>query len=212
VIPAAVSLTAALALAPAVAPAALPAFSSSIAPVTAASLARTWRAGCPVGPASLRLVRVDYVGFDGHAHPGSIVVNAQVTAAVVTVFRTLYAARFPIRSMIPEAAFGGKDPSSMAADNTSGFNCRYAVADGPPSWSVHSYGEAIDVNPVENPYVLNGAAEPAAGARYLARGDPRPGMAVPGGTLVRAFAAVHWFWGGRWSASPDYQHFSRTGG
>jgi hypothetical protein len=100
----------------------------------------------------------------------------------------------------------------MAADNTSAFNCRYAVAPGPKQWSVHAYGEAIDVNTVENPYLEGGVVMPAAGRRYLDRSRYRAGMAVAGGTLVEAFAAAGWQWGGRWSGSPDYQHFSLTGG
>jgi hypothetical protein len=77
---------------------------------------------------------------------------------------------------------------------------------------VHAYGEAIDVNPVENPYLEGGVVRPAAGAAYVNRTRVRPGMALAGGQLVNAFAAVGWKWGGRWSASPDYQHFSATGG
>ncbi len=141
-----------------------------------------------------------------------MVVNATVTSAVLRVFSQLFAEHFPIHGMQPEDAYGGQDPASMAADNTSGFNCRYAVAPGPPSWSVHAYGEAIDVNPVENPYLEGGVVQPTAGASYLNRSDVRPGMAVPGGQLVNAFAAVGWLWGGRWTTSPDYQHFSATGG
>ena len=69
----------------------------------------------------------------------------------------------------------------MAADNTSAFNCRYAVAPGPKRWSVHAYGEAIDVNTVENPY-----SNAAACCRRQARGTStasrdRRGMAVAGG-------------------------------
>jgi hypothetical protein len=100
----------------------------------------------------------------------------------------------------------------MAADNTSAFNCRYAVAAGPKRWSVHAYGEAIDVNPVENPYLEGSRVLPPAGRRYLDRADVRPGMAAAGGTLVAAFAAAGWQWGGRWTTSPDWQHFSATGG
>jgi hypothetical protein len=114
--------------------------------------------------------------------------------------------------MVPEDAFGGSDPASMDADNTSGFNCRNAVAPGPPQWSVHAYGEAIDVNPVENPYLEGGVVQPDAGGAFLDRSNVRPGMAAPGGQLVDAFASVGWLWGGRWSDSPDYQHFSKTGG
>src|SRR5205807_616280 len=81
------------------------------------------------------------------------------------------------------------------------------VAPGPKHWSAHAYGLAIDVDPVENPYVEGGRVHPRAGRAYLDRSRVRPGMAVPGGLLVRAFAAVGWQWGGRWTASPDYQHF-----
>jgi len=101
---------------------------------------------------------------------------------------------------------------SLNHDNTAAFNCRYAVAPGPKHWSVHAYGLAIDVDPVENPYLEGGRVHPRAGRAYLDRSRVRPGMAVPGGLLVRSFAAVGWQWGGRWAGSPDYQHFSSTGG
>jgi len=191
---------------------ALPPFHAAIAPVTRAQLGASWRPGCPVGPPELRSVTVAYVGFDGRAHTGTLVVNRRVTGDVAAVFRRLYASRFPIRRIVPLARYGGSDDRSMAADNTSGFNCRYAVAPGPKRWSVHAYGEAIDVNTVENPYVEGGHVLPPAGRAYVDRSHRRPGMAVPGGVLVRAFASVGWLWGGRWTASPDWQHFSKTGG
>ena len=181
-------------------------------PVTAAQLGRSWHAGCPVGPAALRNLVVSYVGFDGRAHTGTLVVNRAVTVEVTTVFRRLYAARFPIRRMQPVARYGGSDMRSMAADNTSAFNCRYAVAPGPKRWSVHAFGEAIDVNTIENPYLEGGAVLPRAGRAYVDRSRVRAGMAVAGGVLVRAFASVGWLWGGRWTGTPDWQHFSKTGG
>ena len=189
-----------------------PPFAASISPVTAAELRYSWRPGCPVGPAQLRRVRLAYWGFDGRRHVGALVVRDRVAPQVVVVFRRLYRARFPIRRLRPIDAYRGSDPRSMAADNASAFNCRYAVAPGPKRWSVHAYGEAVDVNPVENPYLEGGAVRPPAGARFLDRSRARPGMAVPDGTLVSAFAAAGWQWGGRWTASPDWQHFSATGG
>ncbi|HET8606438.1 MAG TPA: M15 family metallopeptidase [Gaiellaceae bacterium] len=189
-----------------------PPFAASIARVTPAQVRYSWRPGCPVGPAELRRVRLAYWGFDGRRHLGALVVRDRVARQVVVVFRRLYRERFPIRRMRPVDAYRGSDPRSMAADNTSAFNCRYAVATGPRRWSVHAYGEAIDVDPVENPYLEGGAVRPPAGRRYLDRARARPGMAVPGGTLVTAFASVGWQWGGRWSGSPDWQHFSATGG
>jgi hypothetical protein len=164
-----------------------------------------------VPPSQLRTVRLSYWGFDARPHVGRLVVNVRVTRDVVAVFRRLYAARFPIRGMAPVSAYRGSDDASMAADNTSAFNCRRAVGSRTGSWSAHAYGTAIDVNPVENPYVLGSRVLPPAGRRYLDRRRARPGMAVIGGALVRAFEGVGWRWGGRWSGSPDYQHFS-TGG
>jgi hypothetical protein len=191
-------------------PARPPDFAAEIRPVTAQDLGQSWRPGCPVGPDQLRQVRLDYWGFDGQPHRGTLVVHRTVTADVITVFRTLYAQRFPIRRMTPVDAYGGSDDASMADDNTSAFNCRNAVTGGPATWSAHAYGKAIDVNPVENPYLLDGDVLPPAGRAYLDRGAVRAGMAVPDGALVKAFTAAGWTWGGRWS-DPDYQHFSRTG-
>ena len=189
----------------------LPPFTSSVSRVTRAELGRSYHAGCPVGPSQLRLVRLSYVGFDGKAHHGALVVNARVENDMLAVFSFLYRQRFPIRRMEPIAAYRGSDDASMAADNTSAFNCRLAVTTGPKQWSVHAYGEAVDVNPVENPYLEGGKVLPPAGAAYRKRSKGRPGMAVSGGVLVYAFEAAGWQWGGEW-ASPDYQHFSLTGG
>jgi hypothetical protein len=193
------------------APSAAPRFVGTVSRVTRADLPYSYRPGCPVTPARLRLVRASHWGFDGKARVGAVVVRSVVARDIVAVFRRLYAARFPIRRLRPIDAYKADDAASLAADNTSGFNCRFAIAPGPKRWSSHAYGLAIDVNPVENPYLDRGQVRPPAGRRYLDRSRYRPGMAVSGGVLVRAFAAVGWSWGGRWS-SPDYQHFSATGG
>jgi hypothetical protein len=188
-----------------------PPFVAKVEHVTASDLRWSWRSGCPVKPAQLRRIRLRYVGFDGRAHMGEIIVNQDVVAQVAQIFRRLYGEHFPIRSIRPIDVFHGSDSRSTAADNTSSFNCRYAVAPGPKSWSMHAYGEAIDVNTVENPYIQNGRVTPANAKAYADRTNVRPGMAVEGGSLVRAFAAAGWSWGGRWSPSPDYQHFSTNG-
>src|SRR5260221_3665337 len=119
-----------------------------------------------------------------------MVVNAAVTGAVAGVFRQLYAERFPLRRVQPIAAFGGSDDRSMAADNTSGFNCRYAVAPGPKHWSVHAYGEAIDVNTVENPYLEGGRVLPPAGRAFTDRSHYRRGMAGARRVLLPSVASV----------------------
>jgi len=189
-----------------------PPFTHTVARVTPAQLPYSWHPGCPVAPAQLRRLRVAYWGFDGRAHTGALVVNADAVSDLVHVLARLYAARFPIRRMRPIDAYHGRDEPSLEADNTAAFNCRYAVAPGPKRWSAHAFGRAIDVNPVENPYLEGGRVHPRRGRAFLDRSRRRPGMAVRGGLLVRAFAGVGWAWGGRWTGSPDYQHFSATGG
>ena len=186
--------------------AAAPAFSGTVEPVRWGDLRFSYRAGCPVGPSELRTVSVSHWGFDGKPHVGRIVVTKRVAASVVSVFRTLWQAKFPIRRLQPVSAYRGSDDASMAADNTSGFNCRFVG--GTSRWSMHAYGEAIDINPVENPYVRGSTVSPPAGRRYLDRSRSRPGMAVRDGVLVRAFAAAGWKWGASFG---DYQHFSTTG-
>ena len=189
-----------------------PPFASNVSRVTAHQLRHSWHLGCPVAPSRLRRVRVTYWGFDRRGHTGALVANEDAVPALVRVFSRLYAARFPIHRLRPIDVYGGKDERSLAADNTAAFNCRYVVGPGPRRWSAHAYGEAIGVNPVENPFLEGGRVHPRAGRSYLRRSRVRPGMATPGGLLVRTFAAVGWKWGGRWTGSPDYQHFSATGG
>ena len=184
---------------------AVPAFTGTVEPVRWADLRFSYRAGCPVGPAELRTVAVSHWGFDGKSRVGRVVVAKRVAPGLVSVFRTLWRAKFPIRRLQPVSAYRGSDDASMAADNTSAFNCRFVG--GTSRWSMHAYGEAIDVNPVENPYVRGATVSPPAGRRYLDRSRARPGMAVRGGALVRAFAAAGWKWGASFG---DYQHFSTT--
>ena len=181
-------------------------FSAEITPVRWADLRFSYRDGCPVGPAALRTVAVSHWGFDGTPRTGRIVVSRRAAPALVRVFRALWDARFPIRRLQPVSAYRGSDDASMAADNTSGFNCRFVG--GTSRWSMHAYGGAIDVNPLENPYVRGSTVSPPAGRAYLDRSGYRPGMAVAGGVLVRAFAAAGWKWGASFG---DYQHFSTSG-
>ena len=129
---------------------------------------------------------------------------------MVGTMRRLFALRYPIRRMRLVDAFGADDHRSMDADNTSAFNCRF-VAGSPGVWSEHAYGRAIDVNPIENPYVTDsGHVSPPAGAGFADRSHAK-GVIHRGGPVVRAFAAIGWEWGGNWSWPKDYQHFSATG-
>jgi D-alanyl-D-alanine carboxypeptidase len=169
----------------------------------------SWRPGCPVHLRDLRLLRLSHWDFDGKPRTGRLIVHRDVARDLVQVFRDLYTARFPIKRMVPVDAYGGSDFRSIEADNTSAFNCRYV--DGTTRWSNHAYGTAVDVNPIENPYVSGGRTSHRASRPYLDRSRRRPGMAYEGGALVRAFDRIGWGWGGRWTSVKDYQHFSASG-
>jgi D-alanyl-D-alanine carboxypeptidase len=170
----------------------------------------SWRRGCPVGPVELRLLRMDYWGLDGRVHQGELIVHRDHARRILGVFGKLFRARYPIQRMRLVDAYRADDDRSTAANNTSGFNCRRVS--GSSSWSEHAFGRAIDLNPLRNPYVTRGGrVSPPAGRPYANRARRAAGMIHGGDTVVRAFAAAGWRWGGNWSGSRDYQHFSSTG-
>jgi poly-gamma-glutamate synthesis protein (capsule biosynthesis protein) len=170
---------------------------------------RSWRPRCPVGFRDLRLVRLTYLGFDRESHMGELVVHRRWADEIVRVFRRMYEVRFRIRRMRLVDHYGAEDRRSMAADNTSAFNCRWR-AGVCCRWSQHAYGRAIDINPVENPFVWDGGFSPPAGEAFLDRSNHRKGMIYRHDAVWWAFHAVGWDWGGDWDL-PDYQHFSANG-
>jgi poly-gamma-glutamate synthesis protein (capsule biosynthesis protein) len=169
----------------------------------------SWHPGCPVPLRNLRQVGVTYVGFDGTAQRGRLVVHRRWADEVLGVFRRLYRVGFPVHRIRLVDRFDADDRASMRHDNTSAFNCRYVR--GSTTWSQHAYGRAIDLNPVENPYVDGSYVQPRRGRRYLDRSDVRPGMVVREDAVVRAFRRIGWEWGGTWTSAKDYQHFSANG-
>jgi hypothetical protein len=171
----------------------------------------SWHRGCPVGLGRLRLLTVTHWGFDGAVHRGRLVVNRDAAAAILGAMRALFHLRYPIRQMRLVDAYGADDHRSMDADNTSAFNCRFVAGSG-GVWSQHAYGRALDLNPLENPYVTeSGYVSPPAGAPYADRSRHAKGLIHRGGPVVAAFAAAGWEWGGNWAWPKDFQHFSATG-
>ncbi|MGK2931992.1 MAG: M15 family metallopeptidase [Solirubrobacterales bacterium] len=170
----------------------------------------SWHRGCPVPISGLRLLRVRHWNFDREVSRGYLMVNAGHARPMLRVMRRLFELRFAIRRMRLVDAYGSDDRRSMRADNTSAFNCR-EVSGQPGVWSQHAYGLAIDLNTVENPYVSGSYVSPPNGRAFAKRRPHRKGMITPGGKVVRAFAGIGWEWGGYWSGTKDYQHFSATG-
>lgn len=171
----------------------------------------SWRPGCPVHIRKLRLVEVTHWGFDGEPHRGRLVVHRAEAREILAVMRRLYRKRFPIRRMELIDRYDANDRRSMRADNSSAFNCRFVA--GTRRWSMHAYGRAIDINPVENPYVAGSHVSPPKGRPFADRSRRAKGMIHRGDVVVRAFRKrAGWRWGGAWHGTVrDYQHFSSTG-
>ena len=186
-----------------------PPFESSIEPVTAEELHASWRPGCPLPVDQLRRVRLTHFGFDHEVHDGQLVVAAELAEYVVAIFAELYEAAVEIERMEPVDVYDGSDEASMDANNTSAFNCRRAT--GGTGWSEHAYGRAIDVNPLQNPYVRGETVLPPQSARYADRSILDQGVIVADSPLVYAFVRHGWVWGGTWTGLKDYQHFSPSG-
>lgn len=166
----------------------------------------SYRPDGPVAPEDLRLVTVTHLDFEGNTLTGRLIVNAALADEVAEIFRELYEAGFPIGGIALIDEYGGDDAASMAANNSSAF-CVRPIA-GTDRYSNHSYGRAIDINPLQNPYVTPGRVQPEGAAEYLDREQLRPGMIAPGDPCHTAFTSRGWSWGGNWP-NPDYQHFEK---
>jgi hypothetical protein len=182
------------------------------AEVQAQLVGRTWHRGCPVSLHDLRLVTVRDLGFDGEVHAGPLVLHELVADDVQWVFRRLFRHDFPIRRVALARPWRPTRPSDWfsTSDVTASFNCR-PVTNG-TTLSQHSYGWAVDINPLENPYVNgDGTVLRRAARAYVDRSRHRAGMIHAGDLVVRSFRRIGWSWGGDWHSLKDYMHFSLTG-
>ena len=186
-----------------------------MAPLSPADVAAmsgvVWRPGCPVPLDRLRNVAVGYLGEDGAVHAGTLVVHEAVAVDVQEAFRALLDQGFVVARIAPATEKGGDDVALMRANITSAFNCR-AITGG-RSFSPHSWGIAIDINPLWNPYVKNGRVSPPEGAPFLVDRERagRPGFLVPGSAAVAVFEQRGFTWGGRWRSPRDWQHVEKRG-
>jgi len=190
-------------------------FSATVSPIPRAMRTTmtgvSWHKGCPVGLGTLRLITSTYHLPAGGTATGQLIVHRDVAPAVKRILKRLWELDYPIAHMDPVDKYGGDDTASIEADNTSAFNCRTAT--GSSNWSNHAYGYAIDLNPIENPWIENGKVFHKASKPYIDRTQQKSPLEIlPGDKVVKAFAAEGWGWGGAWSGGTlDTQHFSITG-
>ena len=206
---------------PAVMVALAPSFQSSIEPLPRPVQAQlrsagVWHRGCPVAMSDLRLLTVSHRDFQGRTQTGQLVVNRAAAAPLARVFRQLYRLHFPIRHLKLDDAYGPRRDRPRDGDVSGSFECRQAVPSpctggrGTGTWSMHAFGLAVDINPVENPYVGCGQSRDRAGRRFRDRSIHRRGMLTR--RVIAAFRSIGWGWGGAWSGNTkDYMHFSSTG-
>ena len=150
-------------------------------------------------------VKVSYINMNGESEIGELVVNEEISAEVVDIFREIYQCRFPINKMIPIDFYNCNDDKSMEDNNTSCFN--YRLVSGSRKLSDHSFGKAIDINPLFNPFVKRKKVSPENGKMYIDRNLEEEGMIQKNDCVVNAFKSRGWYWGGNWKHSKDYQHF-----
>ncbi len=173
----------------------------------------SWRKGCPVGLNDLRYLRIGYLDFNGQSKEGELIVHKDVSVEVTKIFEALYEMDYPIKKMRLVSDYKANDWQSIEADNTSAFNCRNAT--GSKKWSKHSYGKAIDINPIENPYISrSGRISHKESLQYKKRIHKKSTSAdkavlLKNDKATKIFKKYGWKWGGDWSKVKDYQHFSK---
>jgi len=176
--------------------------------------ANSWRQGCPVPLKNLRYLRMNHLNFEGKTVSGELIVHKEVADEVVLIFSELYEIGYPVRQMRLVADFGANDWESIEADNTSAFNCR-PMTGKKKKWSKHAYGKAIDINPIENPYInKKGYISHKASWKYKKRVHKNDTLADKAVLLkkdkaTKIFEKYGWKWGGDWRTIKDYQHFSK---
>lgn len=167
----------------------------------------SWREEAPVPLEELSYVIVTHWGFDEKEHIGEIIIHKNVAEEIVEIFRELYNERFPIEKIKLIDEYHADDHLSMQDNNTSAFCFR--KIEGTNTISKHGYGVAIDINPLQNPYIKGEIIQPLAGKDYLDRSDVRKGMILKGDSCYKAFTSRGWSWGGDWKTVTDYQHFEK---
>jgi len=171
----------------------------------------SYKKGCPVPLKDLRYLRIEHLNFKGKTVMGEMIVNKNVAQDVVAIFHDLYTMGYPIRKIKLVSDYKGSDWQSIEADNTSAFNCRHAT--GSKNWSKHSYGKAIDLNSIENPYISrSGHIAHKESLQYRKRQHKNhtpadKAVLLRNDKAVKIFKKYGWKWGGDWHGVKDYQHF-----
>ncbi len=172
----------------------------------------TWNEESPTPREQLRYLTLSHYDFEGNVQEGELVVHELVVDDLVEIFKALFEEKFPISSMHTVDQFEGSDETSMEANNSSAFYARHVA--GTTRWSNHSFGTAVDINPLLNPYSRGECFTPSRGKRYLDRTLDEPGMITPASYIYRLFIEHGWQWGGECfyerDKTVDRHHFQKV--
>uniref|UniRef100_UPI003FEFC9BC M15 family metallopeptidase n=1 Tax=Alloprevotella sp. TaxID=1872471 RepID=UPI003FEFC9BC len=173
---------------------------------------KSYKSYCHLPLTQLRYVKVLHRNAMGQTQLGELVCHRDIAADLVSIFRTLYQANYPIERMVLIDNYNAEDEPSMLANNTSCFNYRYIA--GSKRLSNHSSGRAIDINPLYNPYVYHNAkgkliVSPMKAKAYANRHATFPYKIDKSDLCYREFIKHGFIWGGSWKRRIDYQHFEK---
>lgn len=155
----------------------------------------------------LRYLKIPYYDFDGEIQEGEMVCNEAIAHDLLEIFRTLFEAQYQFCSIRLIDDFNADDEASMRANNTSCF-CYRTIA-GSKMLSQHALGRAVDVNPLQNPYVNGRWVQPATAGEYVDRSKDFPHKLDAQDLCKRTFVEHGFTWAGDWPAEKDYQHFEK---
>lgn len=152
---------------------------------------------------NLTLITVEYYSFDKNLHRGQVLIHKDLAKDVIEIFELIKQKKFPIEKAVPINYYNWSDEASMMDNNTSGFN--YRKVKGSKKLSSHALGRAIDINPKQNPHIVNGKFFPP-NSSYNPNVE---GTITSNSFIVKEFKKRGWSWGGYWKRNKDYQHFEK---
>jgi hypothetical protein len=171
---------------------------------------RSWKSDCPLPAKKLAYIQVRHWNFKDKLETGELIVNVDVTEEILDIFREQFESKFPIEKMQLIDSYDADDDRSMSANNSSAF-CSRAITAKPGAYSKHSFGTAIDINPLQNPYINEAKkiVAPTEGKKYEDRSLQEKGMITKESSCYKSFNERGWKWGGNWNDPIDYQHFEK---
>ncbi len=173
---------------------------------------KSYKTDCTIPLTDLCYLKILHYDIDGKIRIGEMICNKMISNDLISIFRELYLAKYPIEKMILIDKYDANDEASMRDNNSSSFNFRTITGGG--KLSKHALGLAVDINPLYNPYVKilpNGDiyVEPNNAHVYIDRSNGFDYKIDSSDLCYKLFTQYGFEWGGDWKTIKDYQHFEK---